>query len=108
MAFRESFKSRPAYSPRGEIRPLFVNFSPYSANMGRSPLVSIMFPTVKDKITTVNRLCEDISSTNPAQSQKSPRFLPALELEKIVKLETKARNFRSISHTYDSQSGIKT
>lgn len=61
---REPFKSKPAYSPRGEIRPLFVNFSPFSAGTGRSPLVSIMFPTMKDKITTVNRECEDISNMN--------------------------------------------
>lgn len=64
---KDPFKSKPAYSPRGEIRPLFVNFSPYSATSGRSPLVSIMFPTVKDKITTVNRLCEEITAV-PAHS----------------------------------------
>ena len=67
-----------------------------------------MFPTVKDKITTVNRICEEISTLDPSQNQKTPRFLPQLELEKIVKLETKARNLRSISHTHNTSSILKS
>ena len=62
--FRAPFKSRQAYSPRGEIRPMFVNQTPISATAGRSPLLSQMFPTLKDKITTVNKYCEDVATTN--------------------------------------------
>lgn len=51
----QSFKPMPAYSPKGEIRPLFVNLTPHTATTGRSPLISLMFPTVKDKITTLER-----------------------------------------------------
>jgi hypothetical protein len=38
---------------------MFVNFTPITATSGRSPLVSLMFPTLKDKITNVNRFAED-------------------------------------------------
>jgi len=56
-----------------------------------------MFPTLKDKITNVERFCEDVgpgsSSFSQGASMRSrPKFLPALELEKIVKLETHNRN----------------
>jgi hypothetical protein len=76
---------------------MYVNFTPIAAGSGRSPLVSLMFPTLKDKITNVERFCEDVgpgsSSFSQGASMRSrPKFLPALELEKIVKLETHNRN----------------
>ena len=46
---------RQEYSPKNEIRPMYVNFTSFGAGSGRSPLISMMFPTLKDKITTVNR-----------------------------------------------------
>jgi len=68
---------------------MYVNFTPIAAGSGRSPLVSLMFPTLKDKITNVERFCEDVgpgsSSFSQGASMRSrPKFLPALELEKIV------------------------
>ena len=48
--FSQKFQAKPAYSPKGEIRPLFVNLTAHTAAMGRSPLISLMFPTVKDKV----------------------------------------------------------
>lgn len=74
---------------------MFVNFTPIAAGTGRSPLVSLMFPTLKDKITTVNRFCEDtpaVAFSQGAGNASRPKFLPAIELEKIVKLETLNRN----------------
>jgi hypothetical protein len=69
---------------------MFVNLTPIMATSGRSPLVSLMFPTLKDKITNVQKYCED----NPVYgaTKAVPRFLPAIELEKIVKLETLTRH----------------
>jgi hypothetical protein len=76
---------------------MYVNFTPISATSGRSPLVSLMFPTMKDKITSVNRFCEEMPTSvttieGERRGSSIPRFLPSLELEKIVKLETLNRN----------------
>jgi hypothetical protein len=75
---------------------MYVNFTPIAAGTGRSPLVSLMFPTLKDKVTTIERFCEETSPSHSmsqgASVRARPRFLPALELEKIVKLETNNRN----------------
>lgn len=82
---------------------MFVNFTPITATSGRSPLVSLMFPTLKDKITDVNRFCEDTPPQTLAKGMAGssvPRFLPSIELEKIVRLETVNRNSKySALHT---------
>lgn len=82
---------------------MFVNFTPITATSGRSPLVSLMFPTLKDKITDVNRFCEDTppqTLAKGAAGSSVPRFLPSIELEKIVRLETLNRNSKySALHT---------
>lgn len=55
-----------------------------------------MFPTVKDKIVDVKKYCESQGKLGDGEMPRSPSFLPTIELEKIVKLETTARNrFRS-------------
>ena len=77
------------YSPRDEIRPLFVNINSYTAKSGRSPLISLMFPTHKDMITDVNKATQDSARVSPRNN--SPSFLNNAELEKIVSMETKAR-----------------
>jgi hypothetical protein len=89
------FKAKPVYSPRGELRPLFVNMSTYNATNGRSPLCSLLYPTVKDRQTDVARFCEEQGPRyGDEHSSKLPSFLPSVELEKIVRHETQARNFR--------------
>ena len=55
--------AKPAYSPRGEIRPLFVNLTAHTAAQGRTPLISLMFPTIKDKVTTL----ENTKIINPQE-----------------------------------------
>lgn len=49
--FREKFKPKQAYSPKGDIRPLFVNMTTFTATSGRSPLCSLLYPTTKDRQT---------------------------------------------------------
>ena len=92
----EPFKPKPLYSPKGEIRPLFVNLTPHQSGKGRSPLVSLMFPTVKDKITTLTKNVESFKTSR----EHSPEFLDNSELERIVKLETKTRNKSYGYNTY--------
>ena len=84
----------PAYSPKGEIRPLFVNLTPHTATTGRSPLISLMFPTVKDKITTLERTKV---VTSDELKDKQPTFLDNAQLERMVRLETKTRQLRHFS-----------
>lgn len=63
--------------------------SAHNATTGRSPLCSLMYPTVKDKITVVKRFCEEQGPKyGDEASMRSPSFLPSIELEKIVRHET--------------------
>jgi hypothetical protein len=43
---------------------MFVNFTPLAAGTSRSPLVAQLLPTLKDKITTINREAEEKSATS--------------------------------------------
>ena len=86
---RQKFQAKPAYSPKGEIRPLFVNLTCHTAAQGRSPLISMIFPTVRDKVTTL----ENTKVISPLEMKDmSPQFLGKTELEFLVKQETRNRN----------------
>ena len=86
--------AKPAYSPKGEIRPLFVNLTAHTAAKGRSPLISLMFPTVKDKVTNL----ENTKVINPTELREmEPQFLANTELESMVKQETRSRHQRAYS-----------
>jgi hypothetical protein len=78
------------YAPKDEIRPLFVNLNAQTTRSGRSPLISLMFPTIKDKLT-------NLSKSRAANIQKTantarPTFLEGSELERLVKLEMSRRS----------------
>jgi hypothetical protein len=45
---KDSFQSKIKRTPAGEIRPLFVNLTPFSAMYNRSPFMSLVFPTKAD------------------------------------------------------------
>ena len=102
--FRQPFAFRQEYSPKGEIRPMFANLSSLNAASARSPLVSQMFPTLRDKIKTINRQVEmSAHLVSPSNRRLSkPRFLPSLELEKIVQHEVMSRHdshAKSLAHS---------
>lgn len=89
LSFSQKFTVKPAYSPRGEIRPLFVNLTAHTAAKGRSPLISLMFPTIKDKMTKL----EVTKVINPTElKDMEPEFLAGAELEAMVKHETRSRH----------------
>ena len=78
----QKVQAKKAYSPKGEIRPLFVNLTAHTAFEGRSPLISMLFPTVKDKVTTL----ESTKVISPKEMKDmTPRFLAKSELEQLVK-----------------------
>jgi len=47
--FRESGRI-PLNKTKSEIRPLYNRMTPHGAIYSRSPMVSLIFPSVKDKI----------------------------------------------------------
>ena len=53
--FSQKFEPKPQYLPKNEIRPLFVNMTAHGAGRGRSPLLSLMFPTVRDKVAILEK-----------------------------------------------------
>ena len=77
----QKLQNKKAYSPRGEIRPLFVNLTAHTASRGRSPLISMLFPTVRDKCTNLEKT-KVISAVE--MRDMSPTFLVKSELEKLV------------------------
>ena len=77
---------------KNEIRPLFNRLTPHGATNSRSPLVSMIFPSLKDKI----KIFQDESSKKDQSSSQGPgggnsMYVKRNELEKIVEMETKRR-----------------
>ena len=57
-------------------------------------MISLMFPTVKDKVTTL----ENTKVINPTElKEMEPTFLANSELEVMVKQETRNRHTRQFS-----------
>jgi len=74
-----------------EIRPLFNRLTPHGAVNSRSPLVSMIFPSLKDKI----KIFQDDQSKKEASHNSgntNSTYVKRAELEKIVEQETKRRN----------------
>ena len=65
-----------------------MNLTPYTCRAGRSPLISLMFPTIKDKITDLSR-SKAIQSLNRTIK---PKYLDNGELERLVSIEMRQRN----------------
>lgn len=63
-----------------EIRPLFSRLTPHGAVQSRSPLVSMIFPSLKDKI----KIFEEESKKKDEQKNQNSMYVKRSELEKIV------------------------
>ena len=74
-----------------EIRPLFTRLTPHGAVQSRSPLVSMIFPSFKDKKNQYNDdQKKDVLKPATAGNQAS-MYVKRNDLEKIIELETKRR-----------------
>ena len=75
-----------------EIRPLYHKLTPYNAATCRSPMVSLIFPSTKDKI----RMHADSSmrqrQVRTASAAAGSRQVAKRELDNIVKTESRKRN----------------
>lgn len=74
-----------------EIRPLFARLTPHGAVSARSPLVSLIFPSQKDRINQCNdENLKRLGPESPSNSKFSTNnYVKRSELEKIVEIETK-------------------
>lgn len=70
-----------------EIRPLFYKLTPYGATNARSPLVSLIFPSMKDKIRVFEEECK---KRNMSKTNKSMIVKPS-ELDKVIEEESRKK-----------------
>ena len=71
------------------MRPLFSRLTPHGAVSARSPLVSMIFPSQKDKINNFNDEYVRKDSRSPESKFNTNNYVKRSELEKIVELETR-------------------
>ena len=83
-----------------EIRPLFNRLTPHGAVNSRSPLVSMIFPSHKDKKNIYNdeqkkeAAAQNIAKPSTAAANynsNNSMYVKRNDLEKIIELETKRR-----------------
>ena len=73
---------------KSEIRPFYQKMNTSSALNSRSPMVSLIFPSLKDKIRTF----EQESKKKEAQRATTSVYVRRRKLEKMVETETRKRN----------------
>lgn len=70
-----------------EIRPLFYKLTPYAATHARSPLVSLIFPSRKDKIRVFE---EESKKRNMSKGNRSMVVKPS-ELDRVIEEESRKK-----------------
>ena len=73
---------------KSEIRPFYQKMNTSSALNSRSPMVSLIFPSLKDKI----KMFEEESKKKETQRASTSVYVKRRELEKMVETETRKRN----------------
>ena len=70
---------------------MFSRLTPHGAVNSRSPLVSMIFPSMSDKIKIFQ---DELSKKEASQAgaNTNSTYVKRAELEKIVEMETKRRN----------------
>ncbi len=85
---------------RSDIRPIFAtaNNSPQAAAQNRSPIASIKFPSLKDKIKIYQEESNQLNRS-PTRTLRNSAFLSKTsELDKIVEDQTMRIKFASSIH----------
>ena len=83
---------------RSDIRPIFAtaNNSPQAAAQNRSPIASIRFPSLKDKIKIYQDESNKLNKSPPRTLRNSIFLNKTSELDKIVEDQTIRIKFGSI------------
>lgn len=85
-------KNRQSYiKAKTEIRPLFNRLTPHGAVNSRSPLVSLIFPSQKDKKNMYNEDSKKDTDMGKPNTAGNHSFVKRQDLEKIIENETKKR-----------------
>ena len=66
---------------------MYNRLNPLGATLSRSPMVSLIFPSLKDK----KRMFQDESKKKQAQRATTAYYVPGKELERIVERESLKR-----------------
>lgn len=77
-----------------EIRPLFCNLTPHGARNSRSPLVSLIFPSMKDKIRVFEDECK---KRNTSKSNNRSMIVKPSELDQIIEEESKKKKKKGLN-----------
>lgn len=78
-----------------EIRPLFYKLTPHGATNARSPLVSLLFPSMKDKIRVFE---EENKKRNETKGNRSMIVKPS-ELDRIIEEESRKKKHKNLNQT---------
>ena len=72
---------------KSEIRPLYSRLTPHGAVNSRSPMVSLIFPSLTDKVKTF----QDHTKKDGEMRSHTAAHLKRRELDMIVEQESKRR-----------------
>jgi hypothetical protein len=83
---------------RSDIRPIFAtaNNSPQAAAQNRSPIASIKFPSLKDKIKIYQEESNQLNKSPPRTLRNSVFLSKTSEMDKIVEDQSIRFKFGSI------------
>lgn len=84
----ENLNRHIIYSSKNEIRPLFCYLTPHGARNSRSPLVSLLFPSMKDKIRVFEDECK---KRNESKGNNRSMIVKPSELDMIIEEESKKK-----------------
>uniref|UniRef100_A0A7S3JFG3 Uncharacterized protein n=1 Tax=Euplotes harpa TaxID=151035 RepID=A0A7S3JFG3_9SPIT len=80
-----------------EIRPLFYKLTPHGATNARSPLVSLIFPSMKDKIRVFEEECK---KRNASKGKNRSMMVKPSELDKIIEEESRKKKNLNVTNDY--------
>lgn len=77
-----------------EIRPLFYKLTPHGATNARSPLISLIFPSMKDKIRVFE---EESKKRNSSKGKNRSMMVKPSELDQIIEEESLKKKKKNLN-----------
>ena len=92
----ENYGRQSYLRQKTEIRPLFSNLTPHGARNSRSPLVSLIFPSMKDKIRVFEEECK---KRNESKGNNRSMIVKPSELDQIIEEESRKKKKKNMNQT---------
>jgi protein phosphatase 1 regulatory subunit 36 len=92
----ENYNRQSYLRQKTEIRPLFSNLTPHGARNSRSPLVSLIFPSMKDKIRVFE---EENKKRNESKGNNRSMVVKPSELDQIIEEETRKKKKKHLNQS---------